>query len=664
MGLVLFIVAQTALILVFVWYLRRHRLARPALQENNEILRVEQALRASEDRMRGIFENIPVGIFASTRAGKFVYANPALGQILGYDSAQDLMETVNRTSIAEAMYVDPTQRDDILEGLTNNKRWQTVECRYRRKDGRIIDAVLTMGERQDSIMGESLLHGIITDISERKRGEHAIMKLNADLEQRVFERTLELGVAKDAAESANRAKSAFLANMSHELRTPMNAILGFAQLLQHDGSLGEDSRKKIATINRAGLHLLALINEVLEISRIESGRSSVRVAAFDLGEMLNELEDMMRLRVEDKWLAFAVKRSGPLPSWVLGDVHHLKQILINLIANAAKYTEQGHIHLHVKPDSTGDGHIVFEVEDTGPGIAEADQERIFHAFYQTEIGMTKGDGTGLGLTISRQYARLMDGELTVTSQPGQGCVFTLRLPLTGTDALVSAPSLQRAPIIALESGTQDTVPRLLVVDDTADNRELVYEMLTRVGFLVQAVENGLQALAAFTTWQPQLILMDMRMPVMDGYEATRKIRALPGGKDVRIVALTANAFEEDRAAILAAGCDEMLKKPVLEADLYGLLGTSLGTRYRYGELEPNVFEQAAAEASSADLSGLPTKLLAELQRAAECLDVEAVRAIAAHIAPKHEQTSRSLEALVQNFRFDRIVLLCEMAKKR
>lgn len=626
---------------------------------------VEQALRASEDRMRGIFENIPVGIFASTRAGKFVYTNPALGQILGYDSAQDLMATVNRTSIAEAMYVDPTRRDAILEGLANDKRWQTAECRYRRKDGRIIDAVLTMGERQDSITGESLLYGIITDISERKQDEYAIKKLNADLEQRVVERTLELGVAKDAAEAANRAKSAFLANMSHELRTPMNAILGFAQLLQHDDSLREDSRRKVATINRAGQHLLALINDVLEISRIESGRSSVKIAAFDLGDMLHELEDLMRLRVEAKWLAFAVKRCDPLPSWVLGDVHHLKQILINLIANAAKYTEKGHINLHVKPDCTGDGHIVFAVEDTGPGIAASDQERVFQAFYQTELGMLKGDGTGLGLSISRQYARLMDGELSVASQMGQGCVFTLRLPLPGTAAPESATgSVQRAPIIALELGVQDTVPRLLVVDDKADNRELVYEMLTRVGFLVQAVEDGLQALAAFATWRPQLILMDMLMPVMDGYEATRKIRTLPGGADVRIVALTANAFEEDRAAILAAGCDEMLKKPVLETDLYKLLGTLLGIHYRHGVLRPTALEKIAAEASSTDLSDLPAPLLVELQRAAECLDVEAVRAIAARIAPKHAQTSHSLEALVDNFRFDRIVEWCEMANKR
>ncbi len=632
------------------------------LRDITERKRVEQALRASEDRMRGIFENVPVGIFAATHAGKFVYANPALGQILGYDSAQDLVETVNRTSIAEAMYVDPTRRDTVLEGLANDKRWQTVENRYRRKDGRIIDAVLTMGERQDATTGESLLHGIITDISERKRGEHAIMKLNADLEQRVIERTLELGVAKDAAEAANRAKSAFLANMSHELRTPMNAILGFAQLLQHDDSLGEDSRKKVATINRAGQHLLALINDVLEISRIESGRSSVRIAAFNLNDMLHELEDLMRLRVEDKWLAFAVQRCDPLPSWVLGDVHHLKQILINLIANGAKYTEQGHIKLHVRSDGTEDGHIVFAVEDTGPGIAESDQERIFQAFYQTELGMLKGDGTGLGLSISRQYARLMDGELSVASQVGQGCVFTLRVPLPGTDAPESAAgSMQRTPIIALELGAQDTVPRLLVVDDKPDNRELVYEMLTRVGFLVQAVENGLQALAAFTAWQPQLILMDMRMPVMDGYEATQKIRAMPSGKDVRIVALTANAFEEDRAAILAAGCDEMLKKPVLENDLYRLLGALLGIGYRYGTLEPNSSEQAAADASSADLSALPTPLLDELQRAAECLDVEAVRAIAARIAQEHAQTSRSLDALVQNFRFDRIVELCATA---
>ncbi|MEI6415446.1 MAG: ATP-binding protein, partial [Pseudomonadota bacterium] len=399
-----------------------------------------------------------------------------------------------------------------------------------------------------------------------------------------------------AANAANRAKSVFLSNMSHELRTPMNAILGFARLLERDSGMSDKSRQRLATINRSGQHLLALINDVLEISRIEAGRVEIKPAAFDLGELLKELADMIHIRAEEKGLAFTLERDPGLPSQVLGDAHRLKQILINLLGNAVKYTDRGQVNLGVKGCN---GRICFEVTDTGPGITQDEQVKLFQPFYQTESGIAKGEGTGLGLAISREYARLMGGELGMESQPGRGSVFRLSLPLPSTDTPALKQVVHQGRVVGLEAPAGQL--RILVVDDKPDNRELVCQLLGLVGFEVETAENGQQAIDRYLTGQPRLICMDMRMPVMDGYEATRRIRELPGDRDVKIVALTASAFEEDHAGILAAGCDEVVKKPVEEDPLFGVMGKLLGLRYRYADETAPAAPPPAAEI---DLSGL------------------------------------------------------------
>ena len=481
-------------------------------------------------------------------------------------------------------------------------------------------------------------------LHEREISLEATIQLLRDSEQAQLQ-------AKETAERANRAKSVFLANMSHELRTPLNAILGVARLLQRDAGISEENRHKLVTINRAGQHLLALINDVLEISRIEAGRAEFKVAAFSLGDLLGELEDMMRVRAEDKDLAFAVEPADDLPAQVLGDAHHLKQVLINLLGNAVKYTERGRVCLRVSPCN---GQMRFEVSDTGPGIAPEDQERVFQAFYQTAAGIAKGEGTGLGLAISHEYARLMGGELGVESQPGEGSVFTLSVPLEATDAPAPSRSLRPGPVLGLAAGVPPQ--RILVADDMADNRELVCQILDIAGLEVRAVDNGRQAIDAYTNWHPQFIWMDMRMPVLDGYQATRRIRALPGGREVKIVALTASVFEEDHGEVMAAGCDAVVRKPVEEETLFETMSELLGIRYRYAEPAPSA---AAPRAADLDLSGLPAELIAELQAAAEQLDQDSVKLIVARIRQEFSgKLAEGLAELVAQFHFDRIVALC------
>lgn len=489
--------------------------------------------------------------------------------------------------------------------------------------------------------------GIYTDITERKHYVDELDRHRHHLEQLVGERTAELSRAKETAEAANRAKSVFLSNMSHELRTPLNAILGFAQLMARDERIPAEERGNLATINRAGGHLLSLINDVLEITRIEAGRTTVEHKAFDLEATLTAVEEMTRVRAEAKGLELAIERLGAVPPYVKGDAHHLRQVLINLLGNAVKYTDQGQIRLRIEP--LVNQRIRFEVSDTGPGIAVEEQERIFHAFYQTDGGIAQGEGTGLGLTISREFVHLMGGELTLVSKPGQGASFRFDIALP--EAVPPEAEVRHGRVVGLEPGQPGC--RILVAEDNPDSRDLLIRLLGSIGLDVQAADNGLSALKLFESWRPDFIWMDMRMPVLDGYEATRRIRALPSGKAVKIVALTASAFEEDRSAIVAAGCNEVVRKPIEEEHLFEVMARQLGLRFRYAE-DPLV----AMMTKAIDLARLPADLRQELAETATLLDVQATLAIVERLRADYPDEARTIVELVENYRYDQLLELC------
>jgi signal transduction histidine kinase/CheY-like chemotaxis protein len=394
------------------------------------------------------------------------------------------------------------------------------------------------------------------------RANTELDRTNSELENRVEQRTAELNQAKNGAELANRAKSEFLANMSHELRTPLNAILGFSQLMNRETSLTQTQKENLGIINRSGEHLLSLINDVLDLAKIESGKMALNPNDFDLYAVLDLIEEMLAIRAESKGLQFIFEKADNLPQYVKADDKKLRQILINLLGNAIKFTSSGSVMLRVDWVDAQQPTLRFIVEDTGLGIAPAEMDTLFDAFVQTEAGRQSQQGTGLGLPITKQFIEMMGGNITVASQLGQGTTFKFEIQVQSSEA--SRIQIQRPSqrVIALESGQPDY--RILVVDDRWENRQLLLKLLQPVGFHVQEASNGQEAIEIWQQWQPHLIWMDMRMPILNGYDTTQHIKTYLQGQATVIIALTASTLEEEKAVVLAAGCNDFVRKPFPE----------------------------------------------------------------------------------------------------
>ena len=497
-------------------------------------------------------------------------------------------------------------------------------------------------------------------LKKQKQAELELKKHRDHLEELVAERTVQLAIAKDKAETANQAKSEFLANMSHELRTPLNAILGYSQLMQHDPDLQAQHQDDLSTINRSGEHLLALINDVLDISKIEAKRMALAPKTFDLHAMLSDLFAMFKVRTDEKHLAFDLEGTKALPRYVFSDANKFRQIMINLLGNAVIFTDKGGITLRVAAkNKTADAlHLVVEVEDSGPGIAEDELEKVFQAFEQTETGRQRQGGTGLGLAISREYARLMERDITITSRVGEGCCFRFDCNARLGRAADLTEKVRQERVVALATGQE--VPRILVAEDKKESRLLLVKLLEQVGFDVRHAENGKEAVALFKTWAPHFIWMDMRMPVMDGLEATRCIRNMAGGDSVRIAAITASVMEEERASILAAGCDEFVRKPYRMPVIFQVMAKHLEIEYRYENNEPVAPAETEFKPHALQLATLPAELREGLSRAVLELDTDRTLALVDKICSLDAGgTGAILKKLAMNLEYDRLLTLLE-----
>lgn len=616
-------------------------------------------LRQSEDKFAKAFLCTPHAItITKLRNGSHTEVNDAFCEMTGYSRE----EIIGRTAVDLHLWTSSKKRDRLFDLLTKNDTVSNFELEFCTQSGQIRTALLSAARIE--IGGEECLISVSQDITDRKQIE------------------VELQKAKEAAEVANRAKSQFLANMSHELRTPLNAIIGFTQLLERESSLTSEQQEHIRIIRRSGEHLLNLINNILQLSKIEVGQITLNKNNFDLCRMLDNLEDMFKLSAQNKGLQLVFDYSPNLPKYIQADEIKLRQVLINILGNAIKFTSEGGVILRVKegrihqPDQSQNidksATLLFEIEDTGPGIAPSEIDSLFDAFVQTETGRKSLEGTGLGLPISKQFIQLMGGNITVNSQLGKGTIFKFDIDINIAQAIEIQLTKEPSQVIGLAPGQPDY--RILVVDDRLESRLLLVKLLTSVGFTVREAINGKEAIQVWSTWEPHLIWMDMRMPVIDGYEATKQIKAHLKGQATAIIALTASAFEEDRAIVLSAGCDDFVRKPFREAVIFEKMAQYLGVRYVYAEqtladskeretqtrVEPEGGK--LTEFTPAILKVMSEQWLNELYQAAEGIDNEQILQLIDQIPASHSFLAQAIADLVNTFRCDRLIDLIEQAR--
>ena len=559
-----------------------------AVRDISELKAKTDQLAAAEEQFRSIFENATEGIYVTTFSGRIVTVNPAFAAMFGYDSPEHIKKCV--TDISSQLYVDRGERQQLTETLLHTGRADEIEGQFRHRDGSVVWVAENV--RLINRGSEYLLEGTLRDITKRREAELALHEANLRLEERVRERTVqltkanedlqqtheELRLAKERAESANRLKSDFLANMSHEIRTPMNGILGLSQILLRSSTLPEVHRENIAGIYSSGETLLRIINDILDISKIEAGKLTLSRAPVDLPGLLAEVISMMVVSAREG-VAVHLEKSETLPECILTDRTRLHQVLNNLMGNAVKFTRKGCVLLSAscqrKVEPGAVASIRFRIEDTGPGIEPGQQEEIFNPFSQGDSSVSREfGGTGLGLSISQKIVKLLGGSaIQLESTPGVGSAFTFFLPVTV--AAKMAEEVQEVQENVNFANRRDI--RILVAEDWELNRLLLAKILEDIGLSqVTFVNNGKEALDALTvSSEPySLILMDVQMPVMGGIEATRIIRKT--NQNIPILAVTAHAMKEDQQQCLEVGMNDYLSKPYRIEEIVMALKRALG----------------------------------------------------------------------------------------
>jgi PAS domain S-box-containing protein len=674
-----------------------------------------EELRRSEEKFSKAFQASPAPItITSLTTGKHLEANQSFLNVTGY-SAQEVQ---GRTAKELDLWVNLEERDRFMVELQTAGRVQNFEFQYRTRLGEIRTALLS-AEVIDLYGAENCLLAISSDITERKRIENKLKK------------------AQREAISANRTKSDFLAGMSHELRTPLNAIMGFTNLMARVPLPHPDHQQYLQIIGHSSEHLMSLINDVLDLSKIEAGKVTLDINSFDLYSLLNTVKSMFKLRAESKHLDLMVKIDRSLPRYVQADERKLSQILINLLGNSIKFTDQGVVSLRAKaekiarlPPESGDSasiagatppshRLIFEVSDTGPGIAPEEIDKLFEAFTQTTTGRQSQEGTGLGLPISQKFVELMGGELRVASLVGEGSTFTFDIE-AHLAQLKDFHQQKHRRVMGLQPGQPKY--RLLVADDRLENRILFCKLLTSVGFEVQEAENGQEAVKRWQQWQPDLIWLDIHMPVMDGYQAAQEIRRqermlgkqqsvsepvtpepvtpepitpepvmtglskpdldlgatiqqilatekFPAHPPVPLIAITASALVEDQPRMFAAGFNDVVYKPFQEHLIYEKIAKYLQVKYIYEtpevegghslplHLTNSSQDEGLKGEDLADFKAMPQPWLAQLGQAAIEGDDEQILELIEAIPKTKVSLIQTLKTWTNNFQFESIVAL-------
>ncbi|MBF0427329.1 MAG: response regulator [Magnetococcales bacterium] len=581
--------------------------------------RIQETLANSEEQFRQLevlINSSPDGIFAFDQKMRLTVWNPTMTHLFGLSREECLGQKLaalipfgaNLARKRQCDFVLAGEETEVLEQVhihSLNGERMVLEERYsplRSLDGEICGGLVA-----------------IRDIAVRKQAEE------------------ESRLARELADAANRAKSIFLANMSHELRTPINAILGFSQIMSRDPELNEKQKENLDIILNSSAHLQDIINAILDMAKIESGKMEVDLVDIDLGGLIHDLIDMLRLRADSKGLELRLDQSSSFPSHVRTDPAKLRQIIINIIGNAIKFTNSGYIVLKL---SLCDA-LLFEITDSGIGISAESLEKIQQPFVQ----LAQSGGTGLGLSISRQLIGLLGGEMRIASELGKGTTFSFTIPfvpVTGTPPHAS----DNGEIVGIDNGCEY---RILIVEDQRENRLLLQNLLSQHNFQLRSAEDGREGVRVFQEWHPHLVLMDRRMPVLDGLSATREIRALPDGKEVKIIAVTAHTFNNERMEMLEAGCDDVLAKPFSESGLYDIMKKYLSFSITRQERMPAVVLDAVLDPVA--LAKLPVSLLRELDDSLVRLDMVEITQWIQQVAGLDEGLGKIMKIYGERFEF-------------
>ncbi|MEN6461880.1 MAG: PAS domain S-box protein [Syntrophomonas sp.] len=602
----------------------------------------EEELNALSRDFVNLMENTPDFIYIKDAEYRFKAVSRSFAQMAGLDDPRAMQGKTDNDIFPREHALIYTDSDKLV--IQEGKEMIDLEEPYYGRDGSlrwVIANKKPVYGKSGEIIG---LFGIDRDITERKQ-------MMQELEE-----------AKDLAVTANKAKSVFLANMSHEIRTPMNAILGFSQLMLRSHALTPEQRQQLETISRSGEHLLVLINDILEMSKIEAGRITINTIPFDLHTLLKDIETMFRVKTDQKLLRFSVEIAEDVPRYIVTDENRLRQILINLLGNAVKFTKEGGIvfRVCVKRDNSHNMRLVGEVQDSGSGIPAQDLERIFGVFEQTAASIGAEGGTGMGLAISRNFARMLGGDITVVSEVGKGSCFRIEIDITPGESCEVKEERSHQRVIGILPGQGPL--RVLVVDDIEDNRAFLSRLLEEVGFETCEAADGKQAIKMFEEWPPHLIMMDMRMPIMDGYEAIRYIKAQEKGRQIPIIAVTASAFDEDKRQVLACGADDYIRKPFNETDVFKTIKNCIGIRYAYGAENVSVVsndKMDTAPLTSGMLGDLPDNLVNLIKEAAASADFYTLLELLDQLQDKSPEVTERLRDLTNDFQYEQILKLFE-----
>lgn len=554
----------------------------------------------------------------------------------------------------------------------NDKKVKDRLVLINKQDSKIASQQQILSKQSQTIIEQKNLI-LITLVSAILMGLMAIFSYKSYLSKQRANKNLKLLTtqlkdSKIEADRANQSKSTFLANMSHELRTPLNAILGFSQLLERKPPEADKLNADLRTINRAGEHLLHIINDVLDMSKIEAGAIKLEEESFDIGSLLLELVNMMRIRAESKGLSLTLEQSSSFPRFIYGDQIKIRQILINLLGNAIKFTDKGGVTLSLDADISNnekDVLLKFQVIDSGIGIPVNLQSDVFKPFEQAShtYGLNTGQkGTGLGMAITQQFVHLMQGEIYLESELGKGTTVFFNVKVNMSQEVYLQEQVHKKKVIAVKNMPNKV--KVLIVEDQPDSAALLERVVQSIGMETKIANNGKAAVDLFSKWQPDFIWMDRRMPIMDGLEATKIIREQTGGEHVKIVALTASALKEETERIMQCGFDKFLAKPYKIETIYEVMKELLNLEYEYEqEKSSSAFALEAIKINKEKLNRLDFKIRHKLYIAAVELNSDKVIEVAESIYQDDEETAQVLKQLAIKFEFEQLIEVLELIDK-